>query len=419
MRNVCWACFVLALMFLLCVAASGEVTATPGEKMSSAIAKLNGHGGLISFPCGSYEVDATIDVKADGVNLRGSGFCSQIRVTAGTDAFNVAGALFVLESFEVVVDSPKDRSGTSFIVGRNGQGRVSHLRFNGSTKTPNNGRIYFSDTPAGGLWYWEDIRIVGGGFANGRWEIGPVWRAFIALSSSTGNTISSTSVFNVVGAPAFTDAAFDFNGAIDTVQIAQLNLGLTKGRVFWLHNSVHAPISPRLVYCQANCSIETRNGSTAIQLDASRIFSFHGGIGGADEMGVYVGPEAVDTDLSHIFFVSLRKGAITIAAGATNTLITDNIFEDTTDDGNNAFDCVNVQPGAANFAIANNLWRSTNRYKARYAINLSSSAPSNYQLLNNRMPADVYQTGAVYAVAGGSNYVISGNSATADRKDAR
>lgn len=418
MRNVPTS-VLLTLLVLFTTTAFGEVTATPGEKMSSALAKLNGYGGLISFPCGSYEVDSTVLVKADGVYLRGSGYCSRIYVTTNADAFNVAGALFVLEGFEVVIDSQKDRLAASFIVGRNGQGRVSHVRFNGSTKLPNNGRIYFSDSPAGGLWYWEDIRIVGGGFANGRLDIGPIWRAFIALSSSTQNTISSTSVFNVVGAPAFTDAAFDFNGAIDTVQIEQLNLGLTKGRVFWLHNSVKSPISPRLIYCQANCSIETRSGSTAIQLDASRIFSFHGGIGGADEMGVYVGPGAVDTDLSHTFFVSLRKGAITIAAGAMNTLVKDNMFEDTTDEANNRYDTITVQPGAANFVIADNLWRSTNRFKARYAINLSSPAPSDYKLLDNQIPRDVYDTGAVNVATGGVNYVISGNTGIADRKDAR
>jgi hypothetical protein len=173
------------------------------------------------------------------------------------------------------------------------------------------------------------------------------------------------------------------------------------------------------VYCQANCSIETRGGSTAIQLDASRIFSFHGGIGGADDIGIYVGPGAVDTDLSHIFFVSLRKGAIKIAAGAMNTIVKDNIFEDTTDQAANQFDSITVEPGAANFVIADNFWRSTNKYKARYAINLSSAAPSNYRLVNNQVPADVYGTGSVNVAAGGVNYVIVGNSGIVDRSNTR
>ena len=414
-----WLNLLAAALLIFAGSAFGEITATPGEKMSSALAKLNGYGGMVSFPCGSYEIDSTIDVKADGVYLRGSGYCSRIYVTTNADAFNVSGALFVLEGFEIVIGTEKDRVAASFIVGKNSQGRVAHVRFNGSTKIPNNGRIYFSNMPAGGLWYWEDIRIVGGGFTDRGLVTGPVWRAFIALTSSTWNTISSTSVFNVVGAPAMTDAAFDFNGAIDTVQIEQLNLGLTKGRVFWLHNSVKAPISPRLIYCQANCSIETRGGSTAIQLDASRIFSFHGGIGGADEMGVYVGPSAVDTDLSHISFVSLRKGAITIAAGAMNTLIKDNVFEDTTDAGNNAYDSIIVQPGAASFVIADNLWRSTNPYKARFAINLPSSGAHDFRMLNNQIPSDAYATEAISNSAKGKNFAVVGNSGTADKSDVK
>jgi hypothetical protein len=409
----------LALVCVFAGPALAQVTATPGEKVSSALAKLQGHGGQIFFPCGSYDVDSTVNVKADGVYLRGSGYCSGIRVTTNADAFNVAGALFVLEGFEIVIDSQQDRVGASFIVGNNSQGRVSHVRFSGSTKIPNNGRIYFSNSQSGGLWYWEDIRITGGGFTEAGLVTAPVWRAFIALTSSTGQTISSTSVLNLVGAPAFSDAAFDLNGAIDTLQVEQLNLGLTKGRVFWLHNSVKSPISPRLVFCQANCSIETRGGSTAIELDASRIFSFHGGIGGADDMGVYVGSGAVDTDLSHIFFVSLRKGAITIAAGAMNTIVKDNIFEDTTDQAANQFDSITVEPGAANFVIAENLWRSTNRYKARYAINLPPSGAREYRLLHNQIPSGVYTTGAINNSATGQNFAVVGNSGTPDKSDVK
>lgn len=416
-----WKWFVGVVIGLVCgVASAGfaQVTATPGEKMSVSVAKLQGHGGQIFFPCGNYDVDGTIDVKADGVYLRGSGYCSRIHITASTDVFNVMGAFFVLEGFEVVIDSAQDRTEANFIRGSASQGRVSHVRFSGSSKIANNGRIFFSNSQAGGLWYFEDIRITGGGFTSAGLTVGPVWRAFIALTSATDKTISGTSVINVVGTPGFTDAAFDFNGAIDTVQLVQLNLGPTKGRVFWLHNSVKSPISPRLVYCQ-NCSIETRNGSTAIQLDASRVFSFQGGIGGADVMGVYVGPGAIDTNLSNIFFLSLRKGAITIAAGAQNTLIKGNIFEDTTDQATNQYDTITVEPGAANFVIADNLWRSTNRYKARYAINLPSGGASSYRLLNNQISNDVYATGTINNAAKGQSYAVTGNSGVADKSDVK
>jgi hypothetical protein len=402
--------FVAVMMiFIVGLASAGnaQVTATAGEKLSAAIARLQDKGGAINFPCGSYDADSTIDIAADGVWLRGSGYCSRIRVTSNTDVFNVTGALFALEGFEIIVDTAQDRAGANFIRGGGSQGRVSHVRFTGSYKLANNGRVFYADSQAGGLWFWEDVRFTGGS----------TWRAFLALTSATDKTVASTRVSNVVGAVSFTDAAFDLNGAIDTFQVIQIDLPLRKGRAFWLHNGVNSPISPRLVYCQANCSIETRGGSTAIQLDASRDFSYHGFIAGADVTGVYVGPGAIDTDLSHITFMNLMKGAITIAAGSINTMVKDNFFEDTTNQEANRYDTISVEPGASNFQIIGNTWRSTNRYKARYAINLAAGRTSNFRVLDNQIAIDIYGTGSVSNAATGPNFVIMGNDGTANKSD--
>ncbi len=401
--------FVALVMLLaggLACASNAQVTATPGEKLSAAVGRLQGKGGAIFFPCGSYDADSTINIAADGVWLRGSGYCSQIHVTTKADVFDVTGAFFVLEGFEIVIDSTQDRAAASFIHGAGSQGRVSHVRFSGSYKLANNGRVFYADSQAGGLWLWEDVRFTGGA----------TWRAFLALTSATDKTVASTRVTNVVGAAAFTDAAFDLNGAIDTFQVIQIDLPLRKGRAFWLHNNVGSPISPRLVYCQANCSIETRNGSTAIQLDASRDFSYHGFIAGAD-MGVYVGPGAIDTDISHVTFMNLMKGAVTIAAGAINTLIKDNFFEDTTNQEANRYDTVTVEPNASNFQIVGNTWRSTNKYKARYGVSLAAGRTGNFRLVDNQLPSDVYGTGSIGNAASGPNFMIMGNDGSINKTD--
>lgn len=382
-----------------------QMTATSGQKLSDAIGKLQGKGGQLFFPCGRYEADNTVNVQANGVYLRGSGYCSQIVVTTSRDLFNVTGELFVLEGFEIVVDATADRSGAAMVRGNGTQGLISHVRFSGSYKLGNNGYVYYANSPQGGGWFFEDIRMTGG----------TTWRAFLSLSSATGKTVASTWVTTTGGGVSFTDAAFDLNGAIDTLQIAQTDFSLRGGRVFWLRNTVGAPIAPRWVMC-SNCVIETR-GSTAIQLDASRDFSYHGCIAGAD-LAVYVGKGAADTDISNTIIVSTMKGGITIDAGAVNTLVKDNFFEDTSNGGANAYDTITVESGATDFQIAGNMWRSTNNYKARYAINLSGASNS-YRVVNNQIPANAYSSGATRNVGGGANFVVSGNSGTPDKSSVK
>jgi len=386
---------------------AGQVAVKPGgEKLADVIGRLQGKGGDISFPCGSFEVDNTITIAADGVALHGSGYCSQIRVMTNRDVFDVTKAFFVLEGFEIVIASPEDRTGAALVRGNGSQGRLEHLRFTGSSKISNNGRVYYSDNQQGGLWSFFDLRFTGGA----------TWQSFISLTSSTEKTVASTRVMNVIGPPTFTDAAFDFNGAIDTFQITNLDLAMRAGHVFWLRNTVGSPIAPRWVFC-TNCSIETR-GTTAIQLDACRDFSYHGYISGAD-LAIAIGSGAVETDFSHVVFASMLKGAITIAAGSASTSITDNFFEDTTNAAANQYNSITVAPGASNFQISGNLWRSTNRYKAHYAIALSPGPTGNYTITNNLIPNDSYATGAASMGATGTGYVVSGNTGMVNKTDVK
>ncbi len=380
---------------------AAQVAVKPNERLSEVVGRLQGKAGEIDFPCGLYEVDDTINISVDGVWLRGSGYCSQIHVTTNKDVFNVTKAFFALEGFEVIIASAQDRTGANFIRGGGSQGRVEHVRFTGSPTLSNNGRIFYADSQAGSGWVWDDVRLSGG----------VTWQAFISMNSGTEKTVASTKITNSGGGVTFTDAAFDLNGAIDTFQLTQIDMPLRHGHVFWLRNTLGSPIAPRWVLC-SNCSIETR-GSTAIQLDASRDFSYHGYVSGAD-LAVFVGQGAVDTDISHIVFPSMIKGAITIAAGAVNTMIKDNFFEDTTDGGLNQYNTITVQPGASNFQITGNMWRSTNSHKARYAIDLGQGV-SNYSLVDNQIPGNIGNSVPIANPVGGTNYVVTGNSGTPDK----
>jgi hypothetical protein len=397
---------LVLLLFVLVGLGAAQTAVKPGEKLADVIGTLQGKGGDLTFPCGSYDVDNTITIAADGVALHGSGYCSQIRVNTNRDVFDVTKAFFVLEGFEIVITSSQDRAGAALVRGNGSQGRLEHLRFSGSGKLANNGRVYYSDNQQGGLWSFFDLRFTGGA----------TWQSFISLTSSTEKTVASTRVMNVIGPPTFTDAAFDFNGAIDTFQIVNLDLAQRAGHVFWLRNTVGSPIAPRWVFC-TNCSIETR-GTTAVQLDAARDFSYHGYISGSD-LGAAIGSAASNIDFSHVIFASLLKGAITIAAGSASVSIKDNFFEDTTNAANNQYNTITVAPGASGFQISGNQWHSTNHNKAHYAIVLSPGPTANYGVTDNLIPNDTYAAGAASMGGTGAGYVVSGNTGMTNKTDVK
>src|SRR5262249_15882008 len=143
-------------------------------------------------------------------------------------------------------------------------------------------------------------------------------------------TIASIQIDDIKSSATWSDAAFVFDGAIDTVHLNGLDLanGLGNGKpILHLRNTVAAAITPRWIHC-VNCTIESRDG-TAIRLDASRDFRFVGGYIATATVGVAVGSGAIDTDISHNAFANIGQQAVTIAGGSLNTLIESNTFDET------------------------------------------------------------------------------------------
>ena len=357
-------------------------------------------------PCGividsgyTATVDLTrgppISVNIDGVYIFGFGFgdYGNIQVIGTGDVFDVTGQFFQLRNLAITITGTGSPNRTgSAIVHAAGMlatnGTIEDIRFHGLSSV-NNGSIFLDDSPGAGGWVMNNIRIVSG----------TTWTSIASLlANSRSSTISGFFFSQITAGGAYTDAAFVFDGAIDTVQISDINIAwvnLGTGTKIWARNSFNVPVNPRWIECK-NCNIETDPNSTAIRLDASRFFSYSGYVAGAGT-GIAVGASARDTDLTHTIFETIYQNAVTVAAGAVNTNVSQNVFEDTgLGNGGNQYDTIDVPNGVTGgLQISDNFFSPyTSQFLPRYGIDIRGYSTA-FSLLHNNMPLTAFGTAPI------------------------
>ena len=149
------------------------------------------------------------------------------------------------------------------------------------------------------------------------------------------------------------------------------------------------------------------SGGTAIKLDAVRDFRFQGYIG-SSLVGVDIGSNAKEVEISNTEFVSTSKQAIIVRSGSKGGVnISNNTFEDVGSLKNNTYDVILAEAGASNFRIDGNTFKSSLANKPRYLINIASGASNNYVVAFNNFAN--YAAGDIQDSAGGAGRYIFGN----------
>src|SRR5215510_1686918 len=250
---------------------SGTVYANTYPSLAAAIATANTSKNTLVLPCGNYVLTTTQVISANNFTMRGeNGDCVNVNIAGTGDVFQIQGQLTRFENLQFTVTA-SSREPDSAIFNVNSitgaQPTFRGLRFVGAA-IPDNGSIFFSKTPSAGDWFIQDIRVPGT----------LTWTSIVKLVSSS-TTIASIQIDDIKSSATWSDAAFAFDGAIDTVHLNGLDLvnGLGNGKpILHLRNTVGSGIAPRWIHC-VNCTIESRNG-TAIRLDASRDFRYLDGL---------------------------------------------------------------------------------------------------------------------------------------------
>lgn len=358
-----------------------------------------GSTGKVVLPCGTYTTLAGITIATDSASIEGYGPCSIIDINHTSDFLTVTGSLFNLRNLRLRIATATTRAGAALLNIQNSQGTLTNVLISGNASSPNNGMMFKQEADAADNWSYRGIRFTSG----------TTWTSAWRMSTASG-TIASTKITDAGGGLIFTAAAFDLDGAVDTVQIALLDLPAQGGsKVFRLQNTVGAAMAPRWVQCMP-CSIEAAGG-TAIDLVASRNFTYHGYVA-TSTFGAVVGAGAANTDLSAVQFVNIGRNAVTIKAGSFGTEVANNFFDDTGNETNNTYDTIAVEAGASDFKISGNRWRQGATNQPRYAVGIAAGATNNFTIKNNTVPTAARGTGTLNNGATGAVYDIWNNTGT-------
>lgn len=344
--------------------------------MDAAIAALP-NGGEVHVPCGNFNLPTSpVLINVTGITIKGEGFCSNLQVTSTNENFTITGQLFWMDGIQVTVTTPSTRAGVAFIhVTSTGgaQGLISNVRFTGSVSSPNNGIIFFDNTPGAGAWDFRELRIPGG----------TTWTSIVKVVSAGPASVASINGDFIKSDAFWTDAAIVYDGYIDTANWSNIEIvtpPIGTGPIIWARNTVSGPNNPRWIHF-VNSNIED-SGVTAIQLDASRDFSYRGYIATCN-VGVNVGAAALYTDLSNIQFVNIANQAIVINATASHTTITRNQFDDIGNATNNTFNIIDIAANASDFSIIDNRFRTTVANQPKNGINIAAGTSNNFAVAFN------------------------------------
>jgi hypothetical protein len=323
-----------------------------------------GPRSTILLPPGVYDLSQEITIKNEGVTVQGYGMGTRLRMTNPTaNAFSVYAPLFMLRDMEIY--SGVAKTGGAVINVQADQGVVSNIRLGGIY----NGFEFVGHTAGG--WTISDVRVPGGITCN----------RLIFLQSSQG-TVGSIHVHNLMCSNriVWRDACVVLDTGVDTFTVSDSEFGGPNVGIY-CRNSLHGQ-APRWIYIN-NSLMEGATIGTILKLDAVREFRYHGYLATA-AVAVEVGPEAKNVDISHTVFVNMQHEAVRILRGSIDTAITEDTFEDTCGQAPGACDTIAVEPGASDFRIESNHFRSSQRNLPRYNINVSPGPSARYVIVNNR-----------------------------------
>ena len=100
-------------------------------------------------------------------------------------------------------------------------------------------------------------------------------------------------------------------------------------------------------------------------------------------------------------------GAMLIDAGAQDTAIDRNTFEDTGNLADGSYDTISAEPGASDFEISYNAFRSAAKNRPRYSVSVAAGNSDRYQIVGNRCRD--YVRGAVNDGGTGHSRQVSEN----------
>jgi hypothetical protein len=336
-----------------------------GAGIQAAIDDIGASAGTVFLPPAVYSVSAEIRVTQIGLSIIGFGHSSRLHLTDSmSNLFNVSGARFLLADVEITTSARK--TGGSVIYATADQGAVRDVRVTGNFW---NG--FTLDTNKASNWTFDSIRVPGG--VN--------WNYLFHLQAASG-TVASTHLHNLLVSNTirWNVAAIVLDSGVDTFVCSDCEPGPVLAE-----NSLgsQAPRWIRFENTFIEAGIGGVVGGTAINIRATRDFRYQGYIG-TSEIGVAVGPGARGVDVSHTEFVNIGRSAVTIAAGAQDTAIDRNTFEDTGNMADGSYDTIAAEPGASDFQITYNTFKSTAKNRPRYSVSVAPGSSDRYQIVGNR-----------------------------------
>jgi len=330
----------------------GTNYARTSQGIQSAIKDIGQSPGTVFLGPGVYDISAEIQISQPGIRIIGNGTgLTMLNLTAATgNVFNVTGSRFELSDLGIKATTP--RTSGSLVVMGGPEGLVHNVRIEGSFW---NG--FTGDSVAGGSWSLDTIRVIGPA----------TWNYFLSLQSPA-RTIASTHVYNlfIANAIIWKTASIVLDSGVDTFICSDSELGPVLAQ-----DSLKRQ-APRWIQF-SNTLIEGgggQNNKTGLQIDAARDLRYIGGYIASAQFGATIGPGARGVDIANIEFVNIRRSAVTIAAGARDTSLLNNTFEDTGVEANGAFDTVSVADGAIDFDISHNMFKTAQNNKPRFNLAL-------------------------------------------------
>jgi hypothetical protein len=335
---------------------------------------------------GIYNVSDTIIVKQMGISILGFGHSSRLRVT------NPAITLFEIESdrfllSDVEIDAAQRQTAGSVINATGSQGDVRNVRIDGG----NFFDVFTLDDALAGMWSFQRISVVGAGQ-----NCNYVFHLQAAKGTVASTHLQDVAVSNRI---KFKTAALVLDTGVDTLVCSNCEMGSVLAQ-----NSLRTGGAPRWIYF-TNSLIEAWDGID-LNLKATRDFTFQGYLGTAQTAAV-IGPEAAGVTIANSEFVNISRSAVTIAKGALDVNLHDNLFEDTAHEANNRYDTIDVEGGVTDFQIRNNTFKSTQKNLPRHLIHVAGGISDRYVISGNNLRNSVGTP--LYDAGRGINRHISDN----------
>jgi hypothetical protein len=336
-----------------------------GAGIQAAIDDIGTSAGTVFLPPAVYSVSAEIRVTQVGLSIIGFGHSSRLHLTdPKSNLFSVSGPRFLLADVEITTSARKTAG--SVIYATADQGTVRDVRVTGNFW---NG--FTLDTNKASNWIFDGIRVPGG----------VTWNYLFHLQAASG-TVASTHLHNLLVSNAirWNVAAIVLDSGVDTFVCSDCEVGPVLAE-----NSLgtQAPRWIRFDNTSIEAGIRGAVGGIAVNIQAARDFRYQGYVA-TSEIGAAIGAGARGVDISHTEFVNIGRSAVTIAAGAQDTAIDRNSFEDTGNMADGSYDTITAEPGASDFQITYNTFKSTSRNRPRYSVSVAAGSSDRYQIVGNR-----------------------------------